>query len=494
MSDANMPATPGLSATNPFSMRSASLEAGWDKTAYSTDIHDLRLTGAVRAPHDFTEHNYVRCLFDSNDINGIHMLHMDFKDCTFVGAMLRAGKIESSAFVNCIFENVTFSHEVFYNCTLQDCRFHNCKFEFSDLGNAFIKGCRISKGSFTNCTSDNHVFEECLFAQVPFTDCDIQIDTILKNYGLKRRLFDQCFIRDKRRREGGHPLPIEALDDAKLPDLDAIARLRLAYFKAGDFRDGADELDTCFNAGAWLRGVHNDFTAGDKVSQFTEFLTTLWEQDEIAFHAILMAHGMTSELVEWLRSLSEEGEYFRVLLSVMGAHMLLARKVERFLFVRNLLEQKAAGKPIVLIVDGPADPDYYKRLLPELFALPDVKIISAKPHNSPSELVVLGVPVIAWFLASLERARFEVATASLRDAETTINELPNTQKTQLLTTRGFAASYQKGGSLEIRAQALLPWSSILIDFDLAVSTKTMAKLRAILVRVLDVRDTDKSGE
>lgn len=470
----------GIGTSLPF----ASFESGWDAISPSVDVSKYRLRGDVQAPHDFENHNYVGCMFDGNRISGFHMLHMDFKDCTFVVAQINACKIESCAFVNCIFEKSTFSSGAFHNCTFQDCRFFDCQFVDFNLGNAFIKGCRISESGFFRCATDNHVFEECLFSNSSFEYCELQIDTVLKNYGLSHALMVGCTIRDRRLREGGTPMVLDEIKAYPPPDRDLIARLRLEYFRAESFLGGSAALDDCLTNGSWLTELHNDFAIGDKIGQFIEFLVNLWERNELPCHALLLAHDMTRQLIDALQTLEDEQEYYRVLLAVMGTHMVLARKVERFLLALEHIRDTLADRPFVLIVNGPADPDFYRNYLPELFCAGDTRILAAKPHNSPSELFLCGVTGLAWFLASLERFRLEtyVAAAS-KTAATAVGSAD--------TGTALALSYKKGGALELRARAAVPFSSLVMDLDIAVSTKLIGKFRDLVVKMLQPEADEK---
>jgi len=470
----------GIGASLPF----VSFEREWSAISTNVDISKYRLRGDVQAPHDFDNHNYVGCMFDGNRISGFHMLHMDFKDSTFIVAYIDSCKIESCAFVNCIFERTTFSSGAFYNCTFQDCRFFDCRFVDFDLGNAFIKGCRISKSDFARCTTDNHVFEECLFSKSSFEYCEIQIDTVLKNYGLSQDLMVGCAIRDRRLREGGTPMVPDEIKMYSPPNHDLIARLRLEYFHANSFLRGSAALDDCLTNGSWLTELHNDFAIGDKIGQFVEFLVNLWEHDELPCHALLLAHDMTRQLIEALQTLEEEQEYYRVLLAVMGTHMVLARKIERFLLALEYLQDTLADRPFVLIVNGPADPDFYRNYLPELFCAGDTRILAVKPHNSPSELFLCGMTGLAWFLASLERFRLETyVVAAGKTATTAVGPAD--------TGTALALSYKKGGALELRARAAVPYSSLVMDLDIAVSTKLIGKFRDLVVKMLQPESGEK---
>lgn len=455
----------------------ADFDNDWENISQSVDITDQLLKGNVSSPHDFENHNFVRCFFEGNKISGFHILHMDFKDTTFSSSHFITCNIESSAFINCVFNDVVFFENVFFNCTFQDCRFYGCSFKNVDLGNAFIKGCRISNCCFDKCVTENHVFEECLFSVSKFKGCSIQIDAIFKNYGITSKQMSGCSIRNRRLRENGIILSLAELNSYAPPEDDLIAQLRWEYFKADTFINGNTLLDTCLSNNSWLVGLYNDFTLGDRVSQFVEFLINLWEQNEISCHTILLAHQMTNSLVEALRD--NEQELYRVLLTIMGTHMLLSRKVESYLSVLDHMYNELSGKPLALVVDGPADTEYYKNYLPELFCAGDTEIVEVRPHNSPSELYVCGMTVIAWFLASLERFKLEAyAIQSM------------TSKNALHTSGGYgnrtsiSLSYNKGKMLELRARALLPFSSMLVDMDLAVSTKVVGKFRSLIVGLL----------
>ncbi len=451
----------------------------------NTDVEDRHFTGDIVAPHDFENHNYVRCFFDGNVIANFHILHMDFKDTTLAGATIDACKIESSAFVNCVFNEVVFRRGTFFNCTFQDCRFFECRFEDVDLGNAFVKGCRISSSLFSGCTTDTHIFEECLFSKTKFVASELQIATILKNYGLSNLLLSDCRIRDRRPRESGRPLSQDELESFSVPPSDLIGRLRLEYFRSATFLDGNETLDACLTDHSWLVGLHNDFTIGDKVSQFVEFILNLWEDDELPCHTLLLAHRMTTNLVETLRS--EEQELYRVLLTIMGTHMLLSRKVERYMLILDIVRAQLSDGIVVLVVNGPADPNYYVAFLPELFGKEHTRIVEARPHNSPSELYIYGAPALAWFLASLERFRLETYSSdrSSRGGRSSKALVPASE---------FALTYSKGQMLELRARALVPFSSILIDFDMAVSTRVFGKFRRLVVKMIQDDGTEEKND
>ncbi len=469
------------------SLASISFGTEWNDVEKSVDVTDRHIVGNVSAPHDFENHNYVRCFFEGNVISGFHMLHMDFKDTTFSSLEFRVCDVESSAFINCVFNNVIYTEGVFLNCTFQDCRFYGCNFNKVDLGNAFIKGCRISNCSFDNCKTENHVFEECLFSKTQFVACELQIDIVFKNYGLSRNLWFDCSIRNRRLREGGKVISEKEIDRYDAPENDLIAQLRMEYFRSDNFLEGNESLDVCLTNSSWLVGIHNDFTVGDKISQFVEFLINLWEEDEIPCHTLLLAHQMTSNLVEVLKS--EEQELYRVLLTIMGTHMLLSRKVENYLYILDTMQRRLDGKPIVLIVNGPADEQYYKDILPQLFCSDGVSILKVKPHNSPSELYLSGITAVAWFLASLEKVRINIYTA-----EATETHSDSASCGLKKNNSSISISYDKGKMLELRTRALIPFSSLLVDFDLAVSTKIIGKFRRLVVTMLqdDTRKTSSA--
>lgn len=464
--------------------QAVSLESDWSNLSNLVDVNGWRISGSASSPHNFEHHNYIRCVFDDVLLEKFHMKHMDFKDCSFVETEIVSGMLESNAMVNCVFNKVKFHNEHFRNNTFQDCRFYDCEFTNVDLENAFIKGCRFSESTFSNCDTSNHVFEECMFHNVRFEGCELQSDVITKNYGLKATQFLDVDFRDKRKREGGVVKSLDEIVDELKAKSDPIGNLRLDYFLNGDFLSGSDALDQCLNEASWLKGQHNDFTVGDLISQFGEFIVSLWDKNELTAHALLMVHRLTGQLSENARQHSDEPEYYRASLNMMGTHMMMSRKVEEYHFALSNLQRQFSNGYYQVVVDGPANIEFYEQNYAVLFSLPDVHLQNAKPYNS-SILTISGLTFLAWFLGSLEKMKLQVYATDPKDGQTSSGKA---KKSQLVI------GYEKDNLLEVRVATIIPRTSVIADFEMAVSTKFVGKLRQLIVTLIDdQKEPDKKS-
>jgi len=248
---------------------------------------------------------------------------------------------------------------------------------------------------------------------------------------------------------------------------------------------GSDALDLCLSEASWLRNQHNDFTVGDLISQFGEFIVSLWDHNEITAHALLMAHMLTGQLSENARKHAEASEYYRASLNIMGTHMMLSRKVEDYYFALSYLGNVFGERPYEVLVEGPDDVSYYHENFAFVFGIPAVQLHSAKPYNS-SILTVSGLVFLAWFLGGLKKVDLQIYSDKGKKSDPGLADFnPELEATPSVNRKKLQISYDKEKQLEIRAATIVPRTNIQIDFEMAVSTQFIGKLRSLIISLLD---------
>jgi hypothetical protein len=325
-----------------------------------------------------------------------------------------------------------------------------------------------------------------------FEHTDIQLQTIISNFGITKDNLVDSRIRSDQVREAFSFLSLDDLrtyfnDERFSP----IEKLRLEYYLNSDLTAGSEYLDEALNLSRWTRVYKNPGSFAEMLESFSEFIVNLYDNDKITTQAVLLLHHVTSTLTA---SMNPTEDTHRVALALGGAHMILSRIVETFLETLQLLVA-ADDKSIVFLVEGPNEKEYFHRELAPLFRDSNIEITDLVVHNSPLDLHLtahLGtiIPFAAAFLATRTKIQiFKLRTRSnsrrvtghQQSTALAVSSRQHREIDQLIAIN--AGMSPSGSSYEIQVKSLLP-GALLLDLRLQFGTRTAGKIRKILIDIL----------
>jgi uncharacterized protein YjbI with pentapeptide repeats len=466
---------------------------------FKNDLIRYRLSGTIPAQPDFRIVNFIGCVLHDISADGVNFSECDFKDTLIKGAIFSNCDFNGGTFATSFFSQSEFRRCTFYNLAAYSCDFHQVHFIDCDLTNLLIKSSRFSQCSFQNCVTSNKICEMSNLFDMTFVGTPIQIDTITNNFGLIMGNLDNSPIRSGRIRESYHLLEIGELKALlKSRNLSALERLALEYFLDGILLNGSLLLDESLDITRWARIYRNPGSFVELLDKFAEFLVHLFDDNKLTVHPILLLHHITSTLTTSIVS----GEKFhRVAMSLGGVHLILSRLVEDYLYILDLISQRANGSAAFL-VDGPTDHNYFQTLLAPWIENEGVEIARLE-RNSPLFLELTGsdamslLPLLAAFLAT--RTKLEITrlkTTLEKDKKLKARKhrskepkskrnLPQlSQKSPqplFLVNTGWVTTPVP--AYELRVRSLMP-GSLLVDLKLNFSTTLVSRLRSVLLTLL----------
>ena len=353
-----------------------------------------------------------------------------------------------------------------------------------------IKGCRLYDTSFVACLTTTHVFEANLFLRASFRSTEIELRTVLSNFGLKRGQLSDSAIRNGRRGEDATMVDPDDLGKlaAALRD-DPLATLTMRYFIDGDLLGADDSVDRAFDLRRWAAIARQPASFAQMLELFAEFLVEAFEQDEVDMHKLLLLHDVTRQIV-YDRSRAAIGHRYAV--SFGGIHLALSRFVEEYLV---LLDTALTVRPgsLWVIGEGPLSRQFFQDALDDFLRHSAVRIGEVRPYNSVlAELVEL-LPggklfALALILASFTRAElkavhsstFRIGQGSPSAGGTEIVAPAPAEPFEFFSlTTGLTEGERR--AYEMRIKSLIPTTSIVVDLRLAVSTVLLRKVRKVII-------------
>jgi len=483
--------------TSPLAEPGRTVEVNLDelegKLHEGIDLVGYRLTGQARQIHDLSSHNFISCVFDHVFANEIDLTRCDFKDVLVKDSHFRRCLIEASTHSTSFYSNSIFEECDFTNGAHTGCEYRQVTFTACQLSNLLTKNSRLIDCTFDRCETKTHVFEGNVFLRTTFIQTNLELRTILSNFGIKRALTNGCKIRNERV-SGTHSFVNEhqLRNVLEARATDPLASLSAIYFIDGNLLSGGKAVDTAFDIKSWISLTHQPTSFAQLVESLAEFLVNCFESDEVEVHKILLLHDVTREM---LAESADDPIGHRTRLSFGGIHLALSRIVEMYLLLLADVLRSTPGMVHVL-ANGPPSVAHFEIALKDVLTHCGVSISEARPHNSPTELVFVELlPGGKFFLIALLLAtfvRFELVAHSTGTRKQPIVSKPRkkrpsndvTKRTEFFElTAGLSAEQQK--AYELRLKALMPLTSLVVELKLAVSTQLIQKLRGVIIRILE---------
>ncbi len=462
-----------------------------------SDIRNSIVTGELISSQKFRS-NFVKCKivdlhakdtnFDGVDVKDNLIKNSDFKNVIISNSSWMDNHLSNVLFEGCKFESSSITGNVF-----QDITFKNC-----DLSMVVIKLCKFYNCGFIDCVTTNQIAEMSLFLGCRFEKTEIQIGTIVENFGLNIAHFQDSKIRNGRTREIHSKVDIENLEEViSIEDFDWISRFKLSYFTSKSERlAGGELLDKMTEVTNWLNICGVESNLPQYLGQYYEFLLFLYDNENAPLYSLLKLHELTGEIVD------NAEKYFQVYVGVMGIHMSLSRIVEDFLMTTSLLPQRLE-KSIMLRVIGPLEESYYSEIFHNWMKSTDVRIGELKKANSPNFLTFVWenyesiMPLIALLLSTRLKLDFgrirQFAFSENVHAET--NESSPPEQMALIVPEsaapfGLSLGRNPAEKLlwEMRIRAIFP-KKILFELRLGISTAIFSKIRDVVIEILAPHQT-----
>ena len=466
---------------------------------FRNDLVRHRLTGTLPSGPDFKIVNFIASELYDIVANGIDFSECDFKDTLVKGAVFSDCKFDGGTFATTFFADTEFERCTFYNLAAYSCDFRKVRFLDCDLTNLLVKSSQFSESLFRNCVTSNKVCEMSTLFDTRFENTPIQMETITNNFGLRSRDLTDSIIRSGRAREDYQLLSVEDLRDyLGSKQLSVLENLAVEYFYEQTLLNGSVFLDEALDITRWTRIHRNPGSFVELLDKFGEFLTYLYEENQITLHPILLLHYVTSTLTA---SMSSGNDVHRVAMSLGGLHLILSRIVEEFLQVLQQIADLTFGS-VTFAAEGPTNPHYFRKELDRWIVSEDVEIARVE-RNSPLILEFIAshptslLPLLGVFLATrtkLEITRLKSAIEKVDPAERKkvsgkqrkgISNLPVVRQESKPTIFSLSAGMvnNPNPAYELRMLSVLP-GSLLFDLRLNFSTTLATRLRGILMNLL----------
>lgn len=462
------------------------------------DLKNVVLTGVLSDIHSIHS-NLIKCKLVGLEGIRADLESVDVKDCiwdnchfeevNFEDAGWMDNRIQNTIFIGCDFEMTTISGTVFANVTFRDC----------NLAKLVMKSCKFYRCTFENCQTSNRLIEMSLLLETVFSQMDVQVDTIVENFGIQSFQLNSCRIRTKRTDEDFSFLLIEEFEShIQTMPLDHVSTFRSAYFLSDSpVLNGSEELNRLFEIESWLSicGVQSNLT--QYLQHFYEFLSFLYEENKAPLFVLIKLHHMTGQIVD------QADAYPLIYLGVMGIHMALVRDVEEFYnSISNLIELLEGQ--LTLKVNGPVDLPYYENLFAPWLKDTSVRVFDVKKANSPNFLSLIWenreglIPIVALalstrFSVSFKKLKMELAGAAQRK-RAAILQAKKEGKDLIIFSEMKSPEDRKLGLFignpshsnliyELKLRAIFP-SNTLVEMRLSIGTQILSKLQKAIVDVI----------
>jgi uncharacterized protein YjbI with pentapeptide repeats len=430
--------------------------------------------------------NVIESIFDGTSLLNCDFSNTDFKDCVFKFSKLEKCRLDILTFAtntlsDCQFTQCTFSNSTFQNCIFQRVRFSSC--DFSKL---LVKECRFIDCIFDKCNTSNKLLEMCLLINTRFHSTDIQVDTILSNFGITASHLQNSRIRSGRTDSKFTFIEMEHIRDASKNAqiaIPALINIRLDFFENGNLLVGSEGLDQSLEIETWMHISSNLGSFLQVYRSFTDFLVLLYENDFLYWHSILRLHDLSGSFVK-----NCDGLPFETTTTLMGIHQRLSIYVEDIFLLAESIADKE-NRHLEFIVEGPTDNHAVRTILSPLFESAEAPLITRlQPRNSPWQL---GLDFLshhqcfrALILLLATRARCEIRKIENQNATTTSKG--TRQKHQKNNESTSVAIFDAGfirGSHSVSGyglSVLIPGRRI-AELQLGFDSKKLSKMAAFLV-------------
>ncbi|UCH95618.1 MAG: pentapeptide repeat-containing protein [Candidatus Aminicenantes bacterium] len=356
----------------------------------TSDIIQCDITGHINSNHKFSKANIIRSRLTKITARQANFNRIDFKDCFIIDSYFEGSSFEVGGMATSHLYNTTFRKCHYFDSSITDTVFDNITFEKCDLSNLMIKSCRFKECRFIECKTSNKLFEMSLVIDCKFIKTEIRNRTITDNFGLKNTDLFSSKIRVshiKHKSRFLNRIGIEELIDKS--DLTHLEKFKLSFFLNPSLVMGLNLLDSALRIRMWQKLLKNPGTFGTILELFSEFLLDLYEKNNLTVHTLLLLHSITSQLSDSDSTENKNISVTGLFKTILGVHMILARIVEEYLLVFKLLVQNVSW-PVIFLVNGPLDKEFYTNTFSHIFAKSTLKISKIQRRNSPNELHITG--------------------------------------------------------------------------------------------------------
>jgi hypothetical protein len=360
------------------------LDEGIGAISRGREVYRTIVRGSIQGLPATSFQNVIESVLDNAAFLNCDFSNTDFKDCVFKGSQFRGCAFDILTFAtitlsDCDLVDCSFADSTFQNCTFQRVRFINC--DFSKL---LIKECQFVDCLFDRCKTSNKLLELSLLINTRFQSMDIQVDTILSNFGLCRTQLIDSRIRSGRPDVSFTFVAMEDLREAAKEVSVAVPGLvpvRLDFFERGNLLGESTGLDHALQMETWTQISSNLGSFVQVYRAFSDFLVLLYENDALYWQVLLKLHDLSGEFVA-----SCKGLPFETTTTLMGIHQQLSIYVEEVLLLAEDVIVET-NNHLELIVQGPTTLEKVQDILWPLFqGGEEARVTQLQPRNSPWQL------------------------------------------------------------------------------------------------------------
>lgn len=379
------------------------------KISIKKNIERCFLTGTI-GPSQPIGGNIIASEIFELSADHIDWRENDIKDCLIKDSKFKFANCNVTALMSNIVTNTTYEECSFHNSSFTDTTFENVLFKNCNLKSLVIKRCNFFNCEFTSCQTSNKLIEHCVLENTRFSDIDLQLETILENFGLTDSAFSNVRIRIGERKLAR----IAAL--RKISELSSgssaltsLEILNLKFFVEGQFERCGNELDSALEIRSWLPLCRIPSTLGNLLWCFTSFLINKYEDEKLPLSPLLRLYYITSQLT---RRQFPDVRLAEFQANWSSASMRLLPYFEDYLFLVNQIAMDDFPN-LMLLVEGPVDKDYFRDFFEKVIRLQGVEVEEVIPRNSPAELLLFFrdhlflVSVVSVFLSSRLKVEIE---------------------------------------------------------------------------------------
>jgi uncharacterized protein YjbI with pentapeptide repeats len=379
------------------------------------EIYNCEISGTFRKTSERFRGNVVMSSVINFTTDNADLNNVDWKDSNFRNCRFEKTSLDLSAIINCHFAKCKLIECHFDDMAITGSEFYDVEFYNCNLSNIVIESCRFFNCQFHRCKSSNKIFEHCLLFDCSFNNTDIQLQTIIENFGLEKKQTIHCNIRSASCDEEFTFLSESDLQKLYSVEENSILdfyKFKIEYFLNPEITiEGSDSLDNVFNIEEWLPLCKARTTFINMFKSFHDFILILFEQNKTLLLCIYKLKYLTKRISDQ-DAIKSNFELYPV---IMGYDIALARILSQ----ANLILQdtnERVNKSITLLVEGPLDKDFYYNSLRSCIK-GNFNIKYIKKQNSPNIMEIAAissviVQIIGLFVVT--RVKLEFANRKVK--------------------------------------------------------------------------------
>lgn len=471
-----------LAESTSFALAQLDLAQLAPEEVFGKELRRVRLRGKVANFKVSDRCNVLESQLVTLETETVDFSGCDFKDNSFSHCQFIDTKFVGTGFVLNTVSKTFFAGCNFYDTVVQNCEFYDVEFRECDFTSLVIKDCTFSNCRFVRCRTANKVFEMCLLNQCRFVETELQVQTVVENFGLRASEVETV-LRSDRLDHPHEPADRPAVERLLESERRPLARLALFYYLNGDLTDGSEHLDAALEVGYWIRSQSTVGSFSIVLTRLCEFLMQLHERNELAYLPLLQLHTVTGALA---MAVPPDTRMRQAEFAVYGVHLSVGRQIDGFIESLQRIKE-TRRRNWTFLVEGKHPRSFYRTELNEFFRRGRPRILSLRPHNSPWEMALSfgstgGVAAfMALFLATRTRVELQRITTHAIVASTPRGcKRPRTRLAQI--TLGGAKLNEARSLMHLTAQ-ISP--TLAADIHLSISTRFVGKARKLMLNLLN---------